>query len=111
MTMRRRLVRLEDMLPPPPPDEALRQKRWQNVVARFFRLVEQAKQEMCRGKHGIGLLLESQLYPNDSLKRLGQRFMIGALESPHHTSTILMGSSPRCLIQRESRQATSAPPG
>jgi len=42
MTMRRRITRLEQVLPPPNPDEALRQKRWEKVWARFFRQLEQA---------------------------------------------------------------------
>jgi len=42
MTLHRRLTRLEAKVPPLPPDDGLFQKRWSKVVARFFRLFEQA---------------------------------------------------------------------
>jgi hypothetical protein len=42
MTMHRRLTRLEQVLPAPDPEEALRQKRWRKVLARFVRQLEQA---------------------------------------------------------------------
>jgi hypothetical protein len=42
MTMHRRLTRLEQVLPAPDPEEALRQKRWKKVLARFVRQLEQA---------------------------------------------------------------------
>jgi hypothetical protein len=41
MSMRQRLTRLEQKLPPPP-DETLRQHRWEKVWVRFFRQFEQA---------------------------------------------------------------------
>jgi hypothetical protein len=42
MTMRRRITRQEQKLPPPRPDEALRHNRWEKVWTRFFRQLEQA---------------------------------------------------------------------
>jgi hypothetical protein len=42
MKMKRRIERLERAVPPPPPDETLQQKRWEKVLDRFLRLVEQA---------------------------------------------------------------------
>jgi hypothetical protein len=64
MKLKRRLERLEQVVPPPSAGEELRQQRWVQVVERFLGLAEQAgallsPDERLRVEQGLAALVES----------------------------------------------------
>ena len=67
MKLKRRVERLEERLPPLSPDDASAQKRWEEVVARFFRLLEQAAEllgpdEEAAVEHALRILTEDPVW-------------------------------------------------
>jgi hypothetical protein len=72
MTMRRRITRLEEKLPPPAPDETLRQKRWEIVWVRLIRQLEQGaallspEEEQAAGKV-LADLADDKRFDDDGL--------------------------------------------